>query len=98
MEFKEEYNLFTKRRSIYKDNLVKAYALLWERCSKNMQHKIESSTDYTSIKDDPLQLLTAIQLYSLSYQEQRYEMTTIYDAMKYLMVIKQKNLIYTQKK
>lgn len=55
IEFKEEYNHYMKRKNAYEDNKIKVYAFLWERCSKSMQHKIESSMDYRAVvKDDPI--------------------------------------------
>jgi len=35
-EFKDDYAEYKKQILTYNDNKVKAYALLWERCSKGM--------------------------------------------------------------
>ena len=48
MEYKAELDESMRRKRIYEDNLYKAYALLWERCAKNMQNKILARTEYDS--------------------------------------------------
>ena len=50
-------------------NLIKAYAFLWEHCSKGMQNKIESRSDYTQIVNNPVKLLKVIKEHALNYQE-----------------------------
>jgi hypothetical protein len=43
-----------KRQQIYENNRIKAYALMWERCVKAMQARIDARKD---IKNDPIELL-----------------------------------------
>ena len=58
MEFQADFDIYRKRELIYKNNVVKAYALLWARCAKGMQNKIESRADFESkIKNNPFTLL-----------------------------------------
>ena len=91
IEFKEEFNLYMKRKNMYEDNLIKAYAFLWERCSKGLQHEIESNTSFDwTIKGDPVELMKSIKLYALSYQEEKYDMSIVYDAMRYLITLRQR--------
>ena len=60
-EFSKEFDFFMQRRTIYEDNRIKAYALLWERCSKAMQNKIQSRKDFDSkIYTNPILLKKAI--------------------------------------
>ena len=40
MEYKAELDESTRRTRALHDNLIKSYALLWERCAKAMQNKI----------------------------------------------------------
>ena len=42
LEFKEEFSAYMKRKQCYDNNRFKAYAVIWERCAKGMQSKIES--------------------------------------------------------
>lgn len=90
IEFKSDYDTYRKRMQVYENNLTKAYALLWERCTKAMKNKIEARSDYESIRNDPIKLLKAIKEHALNYQESRYSMSIVLDAMRTLMGTKQK--------
>ena len=59
-----------KRKKKYNDNLFKAYAELWERCSKGMKAKIEARKDYeATIYNNPIELIKSIKEHALSYEE-----------------------------
>jgi hypothetical protein len=75
---------------MYDDNCTKAYALIWERCAKNLQNKVQSRADFTKIKNNPIELLKAVKEHSLNYQENRYEMSIILDSIKTMIETKQK--------
>ena len=91
LQYKAELDKAMKRRRTYNENLYKAYALLWERCAKSMQNKIQARKDYkTSIFNDPINLLQAIKEHSMNYQETRYEMSIIADSIRAVMNLKQK--------
>jgi len=63
---------------MYKDNLFKAYALIWERYAKAMQNKLLAQSDYEDeIYNKPIKLLNAIKEHALNYQETRYEMSFV---------------------
>jgi hypothetical protein len=91
IEFKADYDEYRKRLQVLENNQTKAYALLWERCAKSMKNKIESRADFDKIKNDPINLLKAIKEHALNYQENRYSMSIILDAMRTLMSTKQKD-------
>jgi Reverse transcriptase (RNA-dependent DNA polymerase) len=91
IEFKAEYDAYMKRKQFYEANTTKAYALLWEQCSKGMQGKIEANEKFgTKIKGKPIELLKIIKQNCLNYHEHRYEMSIILDSMKTLFNTKQK--------
>ena len=90
IEFKADYDVYRKRLQILENNQTKAYALLWERCAKSMKNKIESRSDFDKIKNNPIALLKSIKEHALNYQENRYHMAIILDAMRTLMSTKQK--------
>ena len=76
---------------MYENNLYKAYALIWERCAKAMQHKIVSRTIFEStIYNDPIELLIAVKEHALNYQETRYEMSIISDSFRAIFSVRQK--------
>ena len=81
-----------KRRRMYENNLFKACALIWERCGKVMQNKIASRTNFgQTIYNDPIELLKAVKEHALNYQESRYEMSIILDALRALFSVQQKD-------
>ena len=91
IEFKADYDIYSKRMQTYENNRTKAYALLWERCAKAMKNKVEARSDYNIIKNDPILLLKAIKEHALNYQENRYSMAIILDAMRAVLGTKQKD-------
>ncbi|KAI2512472.1 hypothetical protein MHU86_203 [Fragilaria crotonensis] len=90
IEFKSDYDTYRKRMQVYENNLTKAYALLWERCAKAMKNKIEARSDYDKIKNNPILLLKAIKEHALNYQENRYSMSIVLDALRTLLSTKQR--------
>jgi hypothetical protein len=69
IEFKANYYTYSKRVQAYENNNTKAYALLWEKCSKVMKNKIEARSDYNRIENNPIKLLMAIKEHTLNIQE-----------------------------
>ena len=91
MEFTAEFDLYMKRKSRYESNLTKAYALLWEHCNRTMQSKVEARSDYeANIKGNPIELLKAVKQHALNYQEHRYKMSIIHDALRTVLSCKQR--------
>ena len=89
--YEAEVDAFVKRKETYRSNTTNAYALLWGQCNKALQSKIQTRTDFASaIKNNPINLLKAIEEHSISYQENKYEMIIIVDALKALFNLKQK--------
>ena len=89
MEFQSEHDAFVTRKKKYQENRGKAYAFLWSHCSKAMQQKIQSRSNYETIENNPIELLRAIHEHSISYQENQHAMRIILDAMRGLVNIKQ---------
>eukprot|EP00957_Ditylum_brightwellii_P064557 4898777-Ditylum_brightwellii.AAC.1 len=82
MKFKAELDDAMRRKRSYKGNFIKAYALLWEGCSKSMQNKLKERTDFqSSVNNDPINLLRAIKQHSQDFKDQRYEVSTIFDSL-----------------
>ena len=80
--YKAELDKFNKLEANYEDNLTKAYGLIWEQCAQSMKIKIEARRDFEStIYNDPIELLKAIKEHATNYQENRYEMCIIADAL-----------------
>ena len=91
-EYKALLDEAIKRKEKYNQNLYKAYAFLWEKCTRAMQNKITGRNDFEQkIFNNPINLLIAIKEHSLNYQESRYKMGIITDAINSFFGTKQKN-------
>ena len=91
MIFKQELSRYSSRVTQYEDNLIKSYALIWERCSAAMKNKISNRKDFRDkIYDDPIELLRAIREHALNYQEYKYSMAIVADAFRNLLQTRQK--------
>ncbi len=91
LKFKEDYAQHQRRYGHYENTKTKAYGLMWEMCSLALQQKLQQRKDFKEkIEDNPIELLKAIQVHAMSYQESRYPMTTIYDAFRNMIKCKQK--------
>ena len=64
--------------------------MLYKQCNKAMQTKLQSRKDYKALKGDPFKLLEAIKEHSVSYQENKYPLNSITDAIRNLVNLKQK--------
>jgi hypothetical protein len=54
-----------KRKQLIEVNMAKAYAFLWDQCTKTIQYKIEAKLDFILlVKGNPIELLKAIQQHS----------------------------------
>ena len=91
-EYKALLDEAIKRKEKYNQNLYKAYAFLWEKCTRAMQNKITGRNDFEQkIFNNPINLLIVIKEHSLNYQESRFEMGIITDAINSFFSTKQKN-------
>ena len=91
MEYKSDYEEYKRRVNVYDNNLIKAYAILWERSTKGIKQKIEARVEFAStIENDPIELLKAIKVHTQHYQEHRYNMSIVLDSIRGLINTKQK--------
>ena len=91
VDYKAEVDENTRRVRALRGNLVKSYALLWERCAKAMQNKIKTRSDFEStISDDPIELLSAIKQHALNFDETQYSMTVISNSVRAFFATVQK--------
>ena len=47
-----------------------------------MRAKLEARKNYTSIRNDPVKLIKAIKEHAMAYQDTKYPVATILDAME----------------
>jgi hypothetical protein len=70
LEFQADYDELKRRMNIYENNQVRAYAVIWERCTRGMRQKIESRVEFPQkIKNNPIELLRAGKGNIKNYQE-----------------------------
>ena len=90
MIFKIEYDQYMKKKEQYENNMIKAYATIFEYYSKTIQACIRESSDYkTKIRNNPIELLKAIKKLMHSPIRAKYEYATLTDAFERLLNIKQ---------
>ena len=83
MEYKAKLDESMRRIRALDNNLIKSYALLWERCAKAMQNKIQARSDYQSIIfNNPIKLLEAIKQHALNFDEIQYAMSIIANSVR----------------
>ena len=88
--FKAQIASFVAREEKYLTNKGKAFALIYGQCNKALQHKLQLRKDFeTEIKGDPIKLLDAISIHSMSYVENKYPFSTALDAIKNYINLKQ---------
>lgn len=82
---------YISREECYRTNMENAYALLFKHCNKALQNKLESRTDWKSkIYGNAIELLKAIEEHSISFEDTKYEMVTIANALKNFINLRQK--------
>jgi hypothetical protein len=75
----------------YENNQVKAYAVIWERCTRGMRQKIESRVEFPhKIENNPIELLKAIKEHTQNFQEHHYNMSIVLDSLRSLLNLRQR--------
>jgi len=91
LNYKAEFDEYMKQKRAFEENCYKSYAEIWARCNMAMKSKIESRKDYESeVYNKPVKLLEAIKKHALNYEENRYEMSIILNAVTAFVNCKQK--------
>ena len=89
---KAEVDSWIRCKDAHSPNMGGAHALICKRCNKAMQLKLMARKDFKrKIKRDPIELPKAIKEHSVSYQETKYPLSSVYDVMRNLVKICQKD-------
>ena len=92
IQYKIKMDAHNTKLQTFEENKYKAYAFLWDKCSSQMKQNIEAKSDYVSdIKNNPYLLLKTIESLSYNYQESKYEIAIIFDAIKNFVMLRQKD-------
>ena len=83
MDHRAELYEDMRHKKTQEDNTYKLYALLWEQYANSMPNKIASRSDYnSSVYNNSIALLRAIEEHLLNYQKVRYEMVILLYALQ----------------
>jgi hypothetical protein len=90
--YKAEIDMYMKRRDKLEDNMNKMYSLIYlQHCSnKTIQDRIHAHPDFkTKIKNDPIELLKAIEILINDPVQARYPYASVTEAMTRFMTCRQ---------
>jgi hypothetical protein len=90
--YKAEIDMYTKRKHKLEDNMNKTYSLIYLQlhCNKTIQDRIHAHPDFeTKIKNDPIELLKAIEILINDPVWARYPYASVTEAMTRLMICRQ---------
>jgi hypothetical protein len=76
----------------FKENLVKLFSTIWGQCTENLKAKLESLSNWLDIKEKKkaIQLLIEIKNIIFMFEDQSYEMHSLFKANESVYLIKQK--------
>ena len=91
MKWQVDYKRFVDQEKEYQENLVKAYALIFESyCSKEVQVAIKELPDYqTHVLDKPLELLIKVEALMHTPQKAIYPLLTLVEILLNMLQVKQ---------
>jgi hypothetical protein len=89
--YKAEIDMYTKRKHKLEDNMNKTYSLIYlQHCNKTIQDRIHAHPDFeTKIKNDPIELLKAIEILLNDPVPARYLYKSVTEAMTRFMTCRQ---------
>ena len=92
IEFQMAMTEYNDKIKTYKENKYKAYSYMWDRCTTQMQQNLEAKADFiTTIKNNPFELMKNIEALSYNYQESKYEIAIVADAIRTFVTLKQRD-------
>jgi hypothetical protein len=83
--------MYTKRKYEFEENMNKTYSLIFlQHCNKTIQDRITGHPEFESkIKNDPIELLKAVEILINDPVRARYPYTAVTEAMTRFMTCKQ---------
>jgi hypothetical protein len=89
--YKAEIDMYAKRKHKLEDNMNKKYSLIYlQHCNKTIQDRIHAHPDFeTKIKNDPIELLKAIEILINDPVQARYPYASVTEAMTRFMTCRQ---------
>jgi hypothetical protein len=89
--YEAEIDMYTKRKHKLGDNMNKMYSLIYlQHCNKTIQDRIYAHPDFkTKIKNDPIELLKAIEIFINNPVRARYPYASVTEVMTRFMTCRQ---------
>jgi hypothetical protein len=89
--YKAEIDMYTKRKHELEDTMNKTYSLIYlQHCNKTIQDRIHAHPDFkTKIKNDPIELLRAIEILINNLVRARNLYASVTEAMTRFMTCRQ---------
>jgi hypothetical protein len=66
--WKAEVDMYVKQREAYRENKCALFSIIWSQCSKAMQAKIKSASNYETLHDDNDSLLLLAEIKGILYK------------------------------
>ena len=91
VKYQIDYTRFCERQEAYKENMIKAYALIYGNfCTESMQTRLQQQVNFQDeIRNNPIELLKNIQILMHDPVRGRYPYATVTDAFKTLIFTRQ---------
>ena len=89
--YQQEVKGWLAQKEKFDLSMSKAFAVVFGRCTKQLQVKIANRSDYNSkIRDNAIELLKAIEEHSTHFHEKKNPAIVMVEALRSLLNIKQK--------
>ena len=86
-----EVKKHVERTLTYRQNRNKAYEIIWNQCTKNVQSRLISRKNWKNEKDNPIFLLQAIKEITHNIQDTKYPVATAWKAIQKFVNMKQRD-------
>ena len=87
--FQAEIRQFVDRKGRHRSNVNKACALILGQCTLGLKNKLENLQDWTTVRDDPMEMLKAVRAITHDHQDSKRPMLSTHKSIKTLFTIKQ---------
>ena len=89
--FEMQLKEYSDEKKLHQHNMEKAYGLILGQCNEGVRNKVMALPDFHSkIKNDPIELLSAIEKLCLHYSDTKYDISVVINALYNVLTVRQK--------